>query len=119
EKKQFSLFIHHMGNSPQALLLFLWNGSDFSRIKDISMDLQQKILLIGQSHHAYPVLRYFHAYRKEESLEVTLCLIDEALSLLIERTDPDQWNEKDVLPLRQSITNYLETMKKTYSLKAE
>src|SRR5690554_5434338 len=72
EKKQMSLFIHQMGSSPQALLLFFWNGSDFSRIKAVSTDLQQKILLIGQSHHAYPVLRYFHAYREEESLEATL-----------------------------------------------
>ena len=119
EKKQFSLFIHQMGNSPQSLLLFFWNGSDFSRIKDISTDLQQKILLLSQSHHAYPVLRYFHACRKEESLEVTLCLIDEALSLLIENTDPDQWDEKEVLPLRHAITNYLETIKETYGLKGK
>src|SRR5690554_6184596 len=117
EKKQFSLFIHQMGDSPQALLLFFWNGSDFSRIKAISPDLQQKILLISQSHYAYPVLRYFHSNRKAESFEATLCLIDEALSLLIENTDPDQWNEKDILPLRYALTNYLETVKKTYRLK--
>ena len=70
EKKQFSLFINHIGETPQDLLLYFWNGKDFSNMQRYSKQLQQRILLIGQSHKAYPVLHYFHASRKQESLVI-------------------------------------------------
>jgi hypothetical protein len=114
EKKQFSLFIHHLGDTPQELLLYFWNGKDFSNLKKLSRELQQKILLIGESHKAYPILHYFHASSKRESLVITLCVIDEALSLLIHHVTPDQWDEKEVVPLRKAITKYMETIKVTY-----
>lgn len=114
QKKQFSLFIHHLGQTPQELLLHFWNGKDFGKLSKYSMELQMKILLIGQSQKAYPILHYFHASQKIESLVITLCLIDEALSLLIHQISPDQWEEKEVIPLRKSLTQYLETMVETY-----
>src|SRR5690606_5501334 len=119
DKKQFSLYIHHWGETPQELLLYFWNGKDFSNLKEVSKELQQKILLIGQSHQAYPVLHYFHAHRKEESLVITLCMVDEALTLLLNRIAPEQWDEKKVLPLQRSITTYLGCMKKTYKFKGD
>lgn len=114
EKKQFSLFIHHFGNTPQELLLYFWNGKDFSNLKSLSQDLQQKILLLGKSHKAYPILHYFHSSSQRESLVITICLIDEALSILIHQIAPHQWDEKDVLPLRKAISEYMDTLKETY-----
>ncbi|MEX2594622.1 MAG: hypothetical protein WD426_17760 [Anditalea sp.] len=117
EKKEFSLFVHHLGDSPQKLLLYFWNGKDFSRIQQMSTALQQRILHISQSHQAYPILHYFHAHKKGQSLEVSLCLIDEALSLILNQIAVDQWDEKDILPIRKALTNYLKTMEGIYSYK--
>ncbi len=118
-KKQLSLFIQNLGATPVELLVYFWNGKDFSSLKDVSKELQKRILIIGQSHKAYPILHYFHANRKEESLVITLCLIDEALSILLDNVSSDQWDEKEVLPLRKALDNYLETMKVTYKYKEE
>lgn len=118
-KKQLSLFVQHLGETPVELLLYFWNGTDFSGIKDISKELQQKILLVAKSHKAYPVLHYFHSNRKEESLVVTFCLIDEALSILLDNVSSDQWDEKEIMPLRKALSNYLETMKTTYNYRED
>lgn len=114
-KKQLSLFVQHLGATPVELLLHFWSGKNFSSLKDISKELQQKILLIAKSHKAYPILHYFHSNQKQESLVITFCLIDEALTILEGNVSPEQWDEKEVLPLRKAIDNYLETMKTTYN----
>lgn len=117
DKKEFSLFIHHLGESPQKLILYFWNGKDFSRIQQLSTELQQNILHISKSHQAYPILHYFHSHLKSHSLEVSLCLLDEALSIMQHHIATDQWDEKDILPLRRALTDYLGTIKMLYGYK--
>ena len=117
EKKQFSLYINHMGSTPQDLLLYFWNGKDFSEISQFGDQLRQQVLLISQSHKAYPVLHYFHTSRQNESLTISLCLIDEALDILINRVARDQWEDKEIRPLRLAFDVYLNTMRDTYRYK--
>jgi hypothetical protein len=119
EKKEFSLFVHHLGDSPEKLLLYFWNGKDFSRLQQISTELQQRILHISQSHQAYPIVHFFHSNIKDQSLEASLCLVDESLTLLLNQIDKDQWDEKDVLPLRRALTNYLQTMENLFGYRGE
>ena len=114
-KKQLSLFTQHLGETPIELLLYFWNGKDFSAIKDISKDLQQKILSVAKSYKAYPVLHYFHANKKKESLVITFCILDEALSILETNVSSEQWDEKEVIPLRKALSCYLETMRTVYN----
>lgn len=118
-KKQLSLFIQQLGTTPVELLIYLWDGKSFSGLKDIRQELQQRILTIAQSHKAYPILHYFHSNRKDEALVITLCIVDETLTLLLERVPADQWDEKEVLPLRKALDHYLETMKTTYGQSEE
>lgn len=113
-KKQLSLFIQHLGATPVDLLIYFWDGKTFSGLKDIRLELQQRILAIAQSHRAYPILHYFHSNRKDEALVITLCIVDEALTILLEQVPSDQWDEKEVMPLRKALDHYLETMKMTY-----
>ena len=118
-KKQLSLFIQQLGATPAELLIYLWDGKSFSGLKDIRQELQQRILTIAQSHRAYPILHYFHSNRKDEALIITLCIVDEALTILLEQVPAEQWDEKEVLPLRKALDHYLETMKMTYGWSEE
>ena len=111
------MYVHHMGGNPQDLLLYFWNGKDFSRISNIGDSLRQQILMIAESHKAYPILHYYHANQSKNSLVICLCIIDEALDLLMTQVTQDQWDEKDVLPLRKAIDVYLQTMKNLYRYK--
>lgn len=116
ERKQFSLFINNLGETPQELLLYFWNGKDFSSLNSVSKDLHLQILHISQSHLAYPILHYFHSSNKSNSLVVSLCLIDEALYLLFNHIAPDQWDEKEILPLWKALGSYLSSMEKAYKI---
>lgn len=113
-KKQLSLFVQQHGASPMELLSYFWNGKDFSGMEQVRQELQQRILTIAQSYRAYPILHYFHSNKKDEALVVTLCIVDEALTILLNNVSPEQWNEKEVLPLRKALDHYLHTMKSTY-----
>ncbi|HLT06429.1 MAG TPA: potassium channel family protein [Cyclobacteriaceae bacterium] len=113
-KKQLSLFVQQHGDSPAALIDYLWNGKDFSRLEQFRQQLQQSILTIAQSYRAYPILHYFHTNKQNESLIVTLCMLDETLAIMQQYISPEQWEEKELLPLQKAIDHYLNTMRDTY-----
>lgn len=114
-KKRLSLFVQHQGESPAELLIYFWDGKDFSAIKNNSKELQKEILTAAKSNKAYPISHYFHSNKKEESQIITFCILDEALSILINQVPPELWDKKEVLPLRKALSSYLETMLTTFN----
>lgn len=76
-----------------------------------------KILLayIRQNHLAYPVIHYFHNFQRQNAAEVSVVVLDEALTLLEYAVKSEHRPDAVALyTVRQSIEKFLETLNAAY-----
>jgi hypothetical protein len=110
-RRKVSLRIYHSGSSAQEILLRYWNGQDFSRLKNEMTSLSEEILQIAQNHMAYPILHNFHSTRREESFELNVVALDEALTLLLfYKPGKVAPSLPELYELRSAITYYLQSL---------
>ncbi|EMR01585.1 isoprenoid biosynthesis enzyme family protein [Cesiribacter andamanensis] len=110
-RRKVSIRIYHSGGSPQEILLRYWDGNDFSRLKNDLASLSEEIVEVAQNHMAYPILHNFHSTNREESLELNLASLDEALSILmLYKPEGVAPSLPELYELRSAITYYLQTL---------
>jgi hypothetical protein len=115
-KRNLSLFIANMGDSPEELAASFYDGERFSILTDISARLREMINKHNQNHYAHPAVHYFYSTARDESLSINLVNVDEAITILIHYVEPKKWREQDIAPLRDAINKFLYTASHHYHL---
>lgn len=115
-KRNLSLFIANMGDSPEELTASFYDGERFSILADISASLREMINKHNQNHYAHPAVHYFYSTARDESLSINLVNVDEAITILIHYVEPKKWREQDIAPLRDAINKFLATASHHYHL---
>jgi hypothetical protein len=113
-KRNLSLFIANMGDSPEELVASFYDGEQFSILTDISARLREMINKHNQNHYAHPAVHYFYSTARDESLSINLANVDEAITILIHYVEPNRWREQDIASLRDAITKFLDTARRHY-----
>lgn len=118
-KRNLSLFIANLGETPEEILINLYDyeGERFSILSDVSTKLREMINHHSQNHYAHPAVHYFYSVSMHESLSINLANLDEVLSILIHHVNPATWKEQDIHPLRDAITKFLNTASHHYHQK--
>lgn len=109
-KRNLSLFISNLGETPEEILANAYTGHGFSRLTEVVPTLQQMINKHNQNHYAHPGVHYFYSVPREESLSVNLTNLDEALTILQRNIKKDESLMQDVRPLRDAIDKFLNTI---------
>lgn len=81
-RRQLAGQIHGIGSTPDGILRFAWNGSDFGALESELDALTPSIILLSQQHLAYPALHYFHSRDARTSLPLRLAALDEAITMV-------------------------------------
>lgn len=113
-KRNLSLFISNMGDTPEELVAGFYDGERFSILSDISSNLREMINRHNQNHYAHPAVHYFYSIDREESLSINLVNVDEALTILTHHIESSTWRAQDIEPLRDAITRFLDTASHHY-----
>lgn len=109
-KRNLSLFIANLGDTPEAILANSFKGNEFKQLIDVAPILQQMINKHSQNHYAHPGVHYFYSIPREEALPVNLANLDEALTLLEHRVEKENVPLQELRPLRDAIDKFLNTM---------
>lgn len=111
QKRHTAAYIASLGHTPEDILLRGWNGTDFGRLGDHLVALAPRLMELGQSHLAYPVLHCFHSAERETAVAPSVAALDEALTLLRHGVDRSIRPDRPTLdPLRSSITKFVTTL---------
>lgn len=81
-KRQLSLYISSLGQTPLQILLNGWNGKDFSRLETHLQSLSSQILSLSENHLSHPVLHFFYTADRDKASVLSIVKLDEALSIL-------------------------------------
>ncbi|MCW9706236.1 ion channel [Fodinibius salsisoli] len=109
-KRKLSLFISNLGETPEEILVNSYTGDGFERLTRVTPDLQQMINEHSQNHYAHPGVHYFYSVTRAESLSLNLANLDEALTILEHRIEKGKAPIQDLIPLRDAIDKFLDTM---------
>lgn len=111
QKRQTAAWISSLGQTPEEIVLGAWTGSDFGRLGDHLVSLTPRLMELGQSHLAYPVLHCFHSGERETAVAPSIAALDEAVSILRHgvaiHIRPDG---PTLIPLHAAITKFLTTL---------
>lgn len=111
QKRQIAEYIASLGHTPEDILLRGWNGSGFGSLGDHLVALAPRLMELGQSHLAYPVLHCFHSGERETAVAPSIAALDEALTVLRCGVDPGVRLDRPTIdPLRSSITKFITTL---------
>lgn len=111
QKRQTAAYISSLGETPDDIILNAWTGSDFGRLGDHLVTLAPRLMELGQSHLAYPVLHTFHSGERETAVAPSIAALDEALTMLRHGVDKKVRPDGSTLfPLRAAITKFLTTV---------
>jgi len=115
-KRNLSLFIANMGDTPEEILINLYSCEEehFIMLPDFSIKLREMINKHNQNHYAHPAVHYFYSTARDESVSINLVNVDEAITILIHYVEPNRWREQDIAPLRDAITKFLDTARRHY-----
>ncbi|WP_040517244.1 potassium channel family protein [Gracilimonas tropica] len=116
-KRNLSLFIANLGDSPKEIIVHLYDQDEgrFKNLLDYSIRLQEMINLHNQNHYAHPAVHYFYSITREESLSINLVNLDETLTILIHYAESKTLRTQDIRPLRDSITKFLKAAARHYN----
>ncbi|MFV8224317.1 hypothetical protein [Christiangramia aquimixticola] len=109
-KRQLSILIHNLGNTPRAILEN-YQHDNFKDFTERLGDLEQLLVQISQYHLAYPVIHYFHSTKTYEALSVQLVSLDECMSILKYKINNENIeNRSNLERAYNAMTYYLSTL---------
>lgn len=112
DKRSFATSVSVLGQTSAEIVESAWNGKDFTNIDLLLQTFSAQLSTITAQHNAYPVLHYYYAENRNESVPVAVVLLDEALSIL--RFAVPIENSPNRMLLQESrgtIGDYLEALK--------
>lgn len=116
-KRTLGLFIRNLGKRPDEVARYLLGVDSSFRYQQLIV-LQQMIDRHSTNHQAYPVLHFYHTPTEGTSLSINLTVLDEAVSILLNSNKLNNI-EKELQPLRNSISNFLQHVEQKYGHKAD
>jgi len=115
EKRSLSVYLAALGKTADEIILRAWNGKNFGQFDQHLIALAPMLSRMGESHLAYPVLHYFHSGDRLRSLPLSLCALDEALTLMQYGIAPDARPDPAALKAaRRASAAFLRTLKGVY-----
>ena len=110
-KRSFAESVHGVGKSGKALVKNSWNGRHFHNADLLLNELSSQLSRITAQHKAYPILHYYYAEDKNESVPSAVVILDDALTIYHFGMQQEyQPNQLLVAEARSSIQSYLNTL---------
>jgi hypothetical protein len=116
-KRTIALWIHHLGSTPEEVAKNLI-PKDISYYYQRISSLQEMIDRHYVNHQAYPVLHHYVNTDTASSFSLHFAMLDEAVNILIFKGQDKNFTS-ELLPLRNSITAFLEKMQQKYSTSSD
>ncbi len=111
EKRSFATSVSVLGETSAEIVENAWNGKNFTNIDLLLQTFSTQLSTITAQHNAYPVLHYYYAEDRNESVPVAVVLLDEALSILRFAVPIENSPNRMLLQeARGTIGDYLETL---------
>ncbi|MFO7654152.1 MAG: potassium channel family protein [Candidatus Krumholzibacteriia bacterium] len=119
-KRRVAAHIHALGSSPAEIVTGAWDGRSCRALTAHLDMLLPDLGKLQQDHLAYPVLGYFHAGDRRQSVALGLASLDEALSVLEFGVEPGVClSPQDCRPIRRTMGHLLGTLESAYFRPAE
>lgn len=120
QKRALAKSISGLAASPSELVRNTWNGNDFHDLDLLLNSFSSQLNVITAQHNAYPVLHFYYSDQNEESLPLSIAIIDEALTILSFGIQKEyRPNELLLKSARSSVESYLMTQKNAYTSPSE
>ena len=114
-QNSLATYISGLGSTPQQILLYSWNGKDFSKLSDKISDLSQMIIQHTMNHHSYPIIHYFHNNNPQQSITPSMARLYDAYCLLENAVKEDaNLSQVDRSMLGNAFEAYHHTMLKDF-----
>lgn len=112
-KRTLTKSIFNLGKNPQEIAKKLL-GLDTSYSYQQFLILQEMINRHSANHHSYPVVHFYTHSKPQDCLSLNLARLDEALSIVLSKDNGGNL-QKEMEPIRSSITNFLSTLDERFS----
>jgi len=109
-KRNLSLFIANMGESPEEIIANSYDGESFPGLVNVAPTLREMINKHNQNHFAHPAVHYFYSTSRKESLSVNIANLDEALSIIFHLSEKPASVPHELRALRKAIDSYLDSI---------
>jgi hypothetical protein len=114
-KRAFSSQITSIGKTPEEFVMKQWTGRDFGAIELQLHSLSGQLATLNEQHLAFPILHYYHAARMEKSQDVSIAILDDALTIIEPGVEEKYKPAETILSsARQSVESFLETVRKAF-----
>lgn len=116
QKRSLAKSISGLAASPAEFIQNSWNGNDFHDLDLLLNTFSSQLNNITSQHNAYPVLHFYFSAQDEESLPLSIAILDEALSILSFGIQKEfRPNSLLLKSARSSVESYLNTQKNAYT----
>lgn len=116
-RREIALHIAHTGTTPQALILAHWQNHEYAALHYLLNNITSDLVRLEQVHRSIPMLHHFSGPSRNETVELSIATLDEALSLLecgMRAPMPETF-----VTARRAITGYLDSMKDAWIAPAD
>ena len=106
--RRLALFIHHVGTTPQELIIAHWNPAENRVLNSVLETIVSDLVQFEQQQLDQPILNRFHGPSKERSIQLAIVTLDEALTIAdvaTETTLPSHFPHA-----RKAISSYLSAL---------
>lgn len=110
ERRQLAATIFALGDTPQEIVLSVWDGKDVSELHDHLTTLLPSLTSMGQRHLAYPVLHFFHSSSRRSAIAPAIAALDEALAIVRYGLDATEHESSSFTATRRAIGEFLPTL---------
>ena len=119
QKRSLAAQLSALGGEPEEIILRTWNGRDLGNLDLHLLPVVSELTLLAQRHLAFPVIHYFHTADHRTAVALRVAALDDALTLIdaagLDDVERDTGLDRSTTrPLRQAITDYLETLQQVF-----
>lgn len=110
-ERRFAVNVTALGRSAEEIVTRGYDGSSFAPLLEPLGELGKELTQIDRQHAAYPVLHYYDAHRRDESMAVAVAVLDEVLAVLDAGVAPEKRPHAMALAaLRHGLEQYRRTL---------
>lgn len=110
DRRRLAATIFALGDTPQEIVLSMWDGSSVSELHDHLTTLLPSLTSMGQRHNAYPVLHFFHSSSRRTAIAPAVAALDEALAIVLHGLVIAERVPGSVTASRRAIREFLPTL---------
>ncbi|MDQ3931419.1 MAG: hypothetical protein M3252_01070 [Actinomycetota bacterium] len=110
DRRSLAATIFALGDTPQDIVLSVWDGKDVSELHDHLTTLLPSLTSMGQRHLAYPVLHFFHSSSRRSAIAPAIAALDEALGIIRYGLDVPEREPSSFTAARRVIGEFLPTL---------